>query len=91
MDGHGSAASEDAWEQDSADDDPDGTAGLAVTRGSRRSPPMRPPQFVAPPVNRRRRSDWPVLLVVLIVVGLVMAGCCIAGFALYSAKGAPFK
>jgi hypothetical protein len=88
MDGHGSAASEDAWEHDSADDDPDGTA---VTRGSRRSPPMRPPQFVAPPVNRRRRSDWPVLLVVLIVVGLVMAGCCIAGFALYSAKGAPFK
>jgi len=43
--------------------------------------------YIAPPVRRRRRSDWPVLLLALIVSGLVMAGCCIAGFALYSGYG----
>jgi hypothetical protein len=43
--------------------------------------------YIAPPVPRRRRSDWPVLLVAMIISALVMAGCCIAGFALYSGYG----
>lgn len=54
-------------------------------------PPTRPLDpilpYIAPPVPRRRRSDWPVLVFALIVSGLVMAGCCIAGFALYSGYG----
>ena len=45
--------------------------------------------YIAPPVPRRRRSDWPVLLVAMIISALVMAGCCIAGFALYSGYGGP--
>ena len=43
--------------------------------------------YVAPPVPRRRRSDWPVLVVAMIISALVMAGCCIAGFALYTGYG----
>lgn len=43
--------------------------------------------YIAPPVPRRRRSDWPVLVVAMIISALVMAGCCIAGFALYSGYG----
>jgi hypothetical protein len=94
MDSQGSAGSE---EQPPAkdDDDTDITEGLAVTRGRRRVAPMRPPEalhsYVAPRTSRRRRADWPVLVIALVVAGLVMAGCCVAGFALYSTKGAPFK
>jgi hypothetical protein len=90
MDSQGSSASDDAGQQANADDGPQITEGLEVRRG-RRVPPMRPPEFVAPPVNRRRRSDWVVLLFALIVSGLVMAVCCIAGFALYTTKGGLFK
>jgi hypothetical protein len=43
--------------------------------------------YVAPPVTRRRRSDWPVLVFALIVATLVMAGCCLAGFAVYVQNG----
>ena len=43
--------------------------------------------YVAPPVTRRRRSDWPVLVFALIVATIVMAGFCIAGFAVYVQKG----
>jgi hypothetical protein len=39
--------------------------------------------YISPPVPRRRRSDWPVLAVALVVAALVMAVCCIAGFAIY--------
>jgi hypothetical protein len=56
-----------------------------------RPPGLRPPDpvapFVAPPVSRRRRSDWPVLVVALVISSLILAGCCIAGFALYASKG----
>jgi hypothetical protein len=70
------------------------TEPLAFTRGHRRTPPMRPPQaihpYVAPPVSRGRRHDWVVLMVALIISGLIMAGCCAAGFALYVRNGNPF-
>jgi hypothetical protein len=46
--------------------------------------------YVAPPVTRRRRSDWPVLVFALIVATIVMAGCCLAGFAVYAQNGAKF-
>jgi hypothetical protein len=56
-----------------------------------RPPSVHPPDpvvpFVAPPVSRRRRSDWPVLVVALVVSSLVLAGCCIAGYVLYASKG----
>jgi hypothetical protein len=55
--------------------------------------PARPPDpvspFVAPPVNRRRRSEWPVLVVALVISSLVLAACCIAGYMLYASKGSP--
>lgn len=34
---------------------------------------------------RRRRSDWPILTFALVVAAAVMIGCCLAGFALFSA------
>jgi hypothetical protein len=46
--------------------------------------------YVAPPVTRRRRSDWPVLVFALVVSTIVMAGFCIAGFALYVQRGGTF-
>ena len=58
-----------------------------------RQAPTRPPDpvvpFVAPPVPRRRRSDWPVLVVALVVSAFILAACCIAGYVLYASKGAP--
>ena len=47
--------------------------------------------FIAPPVPRRRRSDWPVLLGALAVAAVVMAVCCVAGYVLYSSKGSPLS
>lgn len=91
MDSHGSAASDDARHGSDAEDDLESTEGLAITRGRRWVPPMRPPEalnaYVAPRTKRRRRSDVPVLIIALVVAGLIMAGCCIAGFAVYSTKG----
>jgi hypothetical protein len=60
------------------------------------APPLNHPPdpilpFIAPPVPRRRRSDWPVLVIALIIAALVMAGCCIAGFALYTTKAPLFQ
>ena len=67
----------------------------APTRGEPLAQPMRPPDAINPylvgPVRRRRRSDWPVLVFALVVSGLIMAGCCIAGFALYVNNGGSFK
>src|SRR5262252_1916334 len=40
--------------------------------------------YVAPPVSRRRRSDWPVLVLALIVATIVMLAFCLGGFALYA-------
>jgi hypothetical protein len=48
------------------------------------------PIFVAPPAPRRRRSDWPILLFALVVSVLIMAACCIAGFAFYVRNGGHF-
>jgi hypothetical protein len=73
------------------DPPPPGAAGkYRVDTGPMRHPsdPILP--FIAPPVGRPRPRDWPVLVAVLVIAGLVMAGCCIAGFALYSARGLPF-
>jgi hypothetical protein len=44
--------------------------------------PIRP--YMPPRVNRRRRSDWPILVFALVVACLVMAAFCVAGFALYT-------
>lgn len=46
--------------------------------------------YVAPPVTRRRRSDWPVLVFALVVATIVMAGFCLAGFAVYVQRGGTF-
>jgi hypothetical protein len=43
--------------------------------------------FTAKQVNRRHRSDWVVLVVVMIISLFVMAGCCIAGYAIYLSYG----
>jgi hypothetical protein len=45
--------------------------------------------FIAPPVPRKRRRDWPVLVFAIVIALLALATCCIAGFALYSSR-APF-
>lgn len=46
--------------------------------------------YISPPVPRRRKSDWPVLVIALIVSALVMMTCCIAGFALYNGYAPAF-
>jgi hypothetical protein len=46
--------------------------------------------YVAPPVTRRRRSDWPILVFALVAAAVVMAGFCIAGFAVYVQHGGNF-
>jgi hypothetical protein len=62
---------------------------------SRVPPPTQPPDpilpFIAPPVARKRRSDWPVLLVALIISAIVLAACCIAGYVLYLSNGTLFS
>lgn len=54
-------------------------------------PPVRPPDpitpFIRPPGPRRRRREWPILIAVMIVAGLVMAACCIAGFGIFTSYG----
>jgi hypothetical protein len=49
------------------------------------------PIFVAPPMPRRRRNDWPILVFALVVSVIVMAGCCFAGFAFYVRNGGHFN
>jgi hypothetical protein len=67
----------------------------AVTRGRRWVAPMTPPEalnaYVAPRARRRRRKDWPVLMLALVISALVFVGCCIAGFAMYSTRASLFK
>jgi hypothetical protein len=41
-------------------------------------------------VKRRRRSDWPVLVFALVVAAIVTIGCCLGGFAAFSAWN-PFE
>lgn len=67
---------------------------VGYTAGRGQVPPARSHEafkpYVAPRVTRRRRSDWPVLVFALIVATLVMAACCIAGFAVYVKHGGTF-
>jgi hypothetical protein len=63
--------------------------GIGQRHPTRPLDPIRP--YMAPPVARRRRSDWPVMIFAMVVAALVMVGCCIAGFALYSGYGNPFS
>jgi hypothetical protein len=51
--------------------------------------PIHP--YIAPPVARRRRSDWTVMIFGMVVVAIVLVGFCLAGFAIYSAIGNPFS
>jgi hypothetical protein len=62
--------------------------GSATVRPVRSRDAFKP--YVAPPVTRRRRSDWPVLVFALVAAILVMAICCIAGFAVYVKHGGTF-
>lgn len=62
--------------------------GIGQRQPTRPLDPIRP--YMAPPVARRRRADWSVMVFAMVVTGLVMIGCCVAGFALYSAYGNPF-
>jgi hypothetical protein len=91
--GPSSAAAPDAGRK--TNEAPQIPEGQAVTRGRRWVAPMAPPEalnaYVAPRVPRRRRKDWPVLMLALVISALVFVGCCIAGFAMYSTKGGLFK
>src|SRR5262245_46241377 len=57
--------------------------------------PTRPPDpiqpYMPPPVARRRRSEWPVMIFAIVIAGLVLVGCCLAGFAFYSGYVNPFR
>jgi hypothetical protein len=46
--------------------------------------------YMAGPVPRRRKSDWPILLFAMVVAATVMATCCIAGFAIFRTYGLSF-
>jgi hypothetical protein len=53
------------------------------------APPITQPpdpirMFLGSPKPRRRRSDWPVLVLALVVAAVVTAACCLSGFALFS-------
>jgi hypothetical protein len=64
------------------------STGIGQRQPTKPLDPIRP--YLAPPVPRRRRADWQVMIFAMVVAGLVMVGCCVAGFALYSAYGNPF-
>jgi hypothetical protein len=57
--------------------------GIGQRQPTRPLDPIQP--YMPPPVARRRRSDWPVMIFVMVIAGLIMVGCCLAGFALYTA------
>jgi hypothetical protein len=97
----GSGSSDDDAADRSADSDLDGSIPVDFIQGrghvQERSaipeygaPPEAFRPYVAPPVTRRRKSDWPVLVFALIVATVVMAGFCLAGFAVYVQNGGSF-
>jgi len=58
------------------------------------TPPITSPTdpvspFIRGRVPRKRRSDWPVFVFALVASSVVMAVCCIAGFALFT-RSNPF-
>jgi hypothetical protein len=62
--------------------------GLGHLTPQRPLDPVGP--YTPPPVARRRRSDWSVMMFAMVITSIVMVGCCLAGFAIYSAYGNPF-
>ena len=86
MDSHGSPASDAAGEPPPPPQPPPTPSDASAMR-----PPDTIRPYIAPPVRRRRRSDWLVLVIALVVSGLVMVGVCVAGFALYVKNGGSFK
>lgn len=46
--------------------------------------------YMAGPVPRRRKSDWPILVFAMVVAAIVMATCCVAGFAIFRTYGLSF-
>jgi hypothetical protein len=65
-------------------------APVGFIQGRGQVPPDAFRPYVAPPVTRRRRSDWPVLVFALVLATVIMAGVCIAGFAVYVKNGGAF-
>jgi hypothetical protein len=63
--------------------------GIGQRHPTKPPDPIRP--YMAPPVARRRRSDWPVMIFVMVVTAIVMVGFCLVGFALWTAYGNPFS
>jgi hypothetical protein len=64
-------------------------AGVGQRQPTTPLDPIHP--YIAPPVARRRRSDWQVMIFWMVVAAIVMVGFCLAGFALYSGTGKPFS
>ena len=66
----------------------------AIGRYKLTTPPITSPTdpispFIRGRVPRKRRSDWPVFVFALVASGVVMAICCLAGFALFT-RSNPF-
>jgi hypothetical protein len=47
--------------------------------------PLRP--YISWPKKRKRRSDWPVLVIALIVTAITLVIFCLGGFALFRKYG----
>jgi hypothetical protein len=67
----------------------------AIGRYKLTTPPITSPTdpispFIRGRVPRKRRSDWPVFVFALVASSVVMAVCCIAGFALFT-RSNPFS
>jgi hypothetical protein len=68
-------------------DDAIGWYKLSVPPITSPTDPVSP--FIRGRVPRKRRSDWPVFVFALVASSVVMAICCIAGFALFT-RSNPF-
>ena len=62
--------------------------------GMGRREPTRPPDpimpYMPPPVARRHRSEWPIMVLAMVIASIVMAAFCLGGFALHSGYPIPF-
>jgi hypothetical protein len=59
--------------------------GIGQDEPTRPCDPIVP--YLAPPVARRRRSDWMIMVFALTVSFAVMIAVCLAGFALFKSYG----
>jgi hypothetical protein len=59
--------------------------GIGQDEPTRPCDPIVP--YLAPPVARRRRSDWMIMVFALTVSFAVMIAVCVAGFALFKSFG----